>query len=134
MVHGNIANTHIASDDFVVLGVLDDLFDLLDCAINIAADTSDLDDVLGRRIANLGTELDGQGLVLANDTVKPVSLVFLFIQVSRLRVESSAVASNNRFVPLLLHKNVLRFDVCSIFRPLQKLLLHFIELLCLIQG
>ena len=79
-IQGKVANTHITSDDLVVLSVLDDFLDLLDCAINIAADTSDLNDVLSRRIANLGTELDGQGLVLANDTVESVSPVWVLIQ------------------------------------------------------
>ena len=60
----------MAVDDLVVLGVLDDLEDLLDGTIDVGADTADKNDVLGRRVSGLGANFDGQRGVLTDDAAR----------------------------------------------------------------
>ena len=59
--------TYVAAENQVVLRVLDNLLDLLDGAVDFAAGTADEDDVLGGRVPNLGTDLDGEGVLVADD-------------------------------------------------------------------
>ena len=65
-----ITETYVAVINFVVLGIFDDLLDLLGSTSDIGASTTDKDDVLGRCIASFCTELDRQCLVLTDDTTK----------------------------------------------------------------
>lgn len=60
--------TYVAANNLVILGILDDLLDLLDGTIDVSADTTNDNDVLSRSITSLGANLDGQGLVFTNDT------------------------------------------------------------------
>lgn len=60
--------TYVAALDFVVLSLLDYLEDLLDGRGDVRAGAADLDNVLGSGISSLGTDLDRQCLVLADNT------------------------------------------------------------------
>ena len=62
--------THIAVNDLVVLRGLDDLHNLLDGPVYVCADPTNDDNVLGRGVISIRTKLDGQSLVLADDTIQ----------------------------------------------------------------
>ena len=47
------ASTHVAVHDLVVLGSLDDRFNLLDGTVHVGADAADDNDVLSSRVASL---------------------------------------------------------------------------------
>ena len=61
---------HIAVDDLVVLCVLDDLENLLDGTVDIAARATKRNDVLAGGIIRLCAKLDGESLVFADDTAE----------------------------------------------------------------
>lgn len=60
----------MAVDDLVILGILNNLVDVPDSAINVGAHTTDKNNVRSSSIAGLRTDLDGQSSVFPNDTVK----------------------------------------------------------------
>ena len=66
--------TYVAAENQVVLRVLDNLLDLLDGAVDFAAGTADEDDVLGGRVPNLGTDLDGEAVLVTDDAANPPSI------------------------------------------------------------
>jgi hypothetical protein len=59
--------THIADNNGIILGILDDLGDVSDSTIDIEAGTLDKDDILIRYIANFSTKFDRECCVLTND-------------------------------------------------------------------
>ena len=60
--------TYVAINYHVVLGIFDDLENLLDCAVNILADTTDDDNILSRRVGGFRSNLDGKGSIFSDDT------------------------------------------------------------------
>jgi hypothetical protein len=59
--------THIAANNGIILGILDDLGDVFDGTIDIDAGASDKDDILIRCIANFSAKLDRERRVLTDD-------------------------------------------------------------------
>ena len=65
-----MSGKHVAADNLVILGILDDLLNFFDSTINLFADTANHNDVISRSIASIGAELNGQGLVFTDDPAK----------------------------------------------------------------
>ena len=64
-----MSGTHVAADNLVILGILDDLLNFLDSAINVFADTANHNDVISRSITSISAEFNGQSLVFTDDPV-----------------------------------------------------------------
>jgi hypothetical protein len=90
-------------DDLVILGILNNLVDVPDSAINVAAHTADNYNVRSSSIASLRTDLDGQSSVLPDDTVKRLNLRRLANKNKSLRVQSSSTVTNDGIVPTLVN-------------------------------
>jgi hypothetical protein len=60
--------THIAANNGIILGILDDLGDVFDGTIDIDAGASDKNDIFIRCVANFSAKLDRERRVLTNDT------------------------------------------------------------------
>ena len=58
----------MAIDNFVVLGIFDDLENLLDRAVDIIADTTDNDNILSGRVRSLRSNLNGKSVIFTDDT------------------------------------------------------------------
>ena len=102
----------VATDDSVVLGILDDLEDLLDSTIDICACTADQDHVLSRGITDLSADLHGKRLVLADDSI-----------------QRSPILAYHSVMPFLLNRDCLRLHIRRVLRHLQQFLLHVLEIL-----
>lgn len=59
----------MAVDDDIVLRVLDNFQDFLDRAVDIGTSTADDNSILASGVLRICADLDGKGLLLANDTV-----------------------------------------------------------------
>ena len=133
-----MSGTHVAADNLVVLGILDNLLNFLDSAINVFADTANHNDVISRSIASIGAELNGQRLVFTDDPVlqKGNQHQGQSQDANKFhsRIEGSSIFSDNSFVPLLLNRDRLSLDIGSILCHLQELLLDIFETFSFVDG
>ena len=60
--------TYVAIDYLVVLGIFDDLENLLDCAVDVITNTTDEDNILSRGVGSFRSNLDGKGGIFSDDT------------------------------------------------------------------
>ena len=60
--------TYVAIDYLIVLGIFDDLENLLDCAVDVIANTTDKDNILSRGVGGFRSNLNGKGGIFSDDT------------------------------------------------------------------
>lgn len=73
-LRGSYMITYIAADDFVVLGIFDDLMDTLNSLVHIRTWPTDENNILVRSIASLCSNLDRKGLFFTDDATETMSI------------------------------------------------------------